>query len=288
MASTSHQAEPKVRFSYAEPTDPALKRLAVRSIEFATGQPKVRRLYNRYDRREDFFDAAVKLLKLRLRFNEEGLANIPKEGPLMVVANHPFGVVDGLVVSHLIGKVRPDYRVVAHGLLTKSPESAKRIFPIDFSGKREAIGINIATRKQAKQWLDDGHVLVIFPAGGVSTAERAFTGRALDTRWRPFTAKLIHTTQCPVLPLYTAGQNSRIWQIASQYSETMRAALFFHEVRNKIGRDIHVTIGDLLPYPSLAPMKERQVLVDWLYEHVYNTLDASGRQVCAADAPLAA
>jgi len=257
-----------VRFSYAEPSDPALKRLAVRSIELATGQPKLRRLYRKYDGREDFFDAAVRLLQLDLRFDPTQLAHIPASGPLVVVANHPFGVVDGVAVSHLIARVRNDYRVVAHGLLTRAPEAAERIFPIDFSTKREALETNLTTRREALRWLADGHVLLIFPAGGVSTATKPF-GEAVDYRWRPFTARLIHAAKTPVLPMYTAGQNSRVFQVASQYSETVRSALLFDEVRNKIGRPIRITIGELIPYEKLESIKDRQQLVDWLYTHVY-------------------
>lgn len=259
---------PVVRFSYAEPSDPALKRFAVRSIELATGQPKLRRLYRKYDGREDFFDAAVRLLRLDVRCDLEQLARIPKSGPLVVVANHPFGVVDGIAISHLISKVRDDYRIIAHGLLTRAPEAAERILPIDFSTKREALHTNLATRREAISWLNDGHVLLIFPAGGVAMAKHPF-GQAIDFRWRPFTAKLIHGAKAPVLPMYTAGQNSRVYQVASHYSETIRSALLFFEVRNKIGRPIQITIGETVDYKDLEQFKDRQALMDWLYSHVY-------------------
>ena len=102
--------------------------------------------------------------------------------------------------------------IIAHGLLTRAPEAAERILPIDFSTKREALHTNLATRREALAWLNDGHVLLIFPAGGVAAAEKPF-GQATDFRWRPFTAKLIHGAKTPVLPMYTAGQNSRFYQL---------------------------------------------------------------------------
>ena len=269
-----HAATPSaVNFSYAEPADPKLRRLAIRGIERLTGQPRLKRLYQGYTHRpvpgEDFFTAAVRLLDLRVDVDSTSLDAIPKSGPLVVVANHPFGVVDGVVLGSLISRVRPDHRVVAHGLLARAPEAAERILPIDFSGTARSSARNVQSRRTAIRWLHDGHVIIVFPAGGVSTAPKPFARTAVDDSWKPFTARLVQAASAPVLPVRFAGQNSRLFQVASHLSQTLRMSLLFNEVHNKIGARIGVTIGEVVPYPMLAHLQDRQALADHLRQVTY-------------------
>ncbi len=263
----------RVEFSYAHPTDPKLRRLAIRGIERLTGQPKLRRLYEgfRAESRpgEDFFAAGVRLLDLEIDCAAPDLEKIPTTGPLVVVANHPFGVVDGCVLASLVGRLRPDYRIVAHGLLANAPEAAARILPIDFSNRPDAACRNVAVRRAAIDWLKEGHVILVFPAGAVSTTPSGLARHAVDERWKPFTARLIHAARAPVLPVRFAGQNSRLFQLASHLSLTLRTSLFFNEVQNKIGATIGVSIGEVMPYPTLAHIRDRQALADHLRTVTY-------------------
>lgn len=257
-----------VDFSYAHPTDPKLRRLAIRGIERLTGQPKLRRLYEDFRTRpvpdEDFFTAGIRLLDLRLDHDPSDLDKVPATGPLVVVANHPFGVVDGCVLAALVARRRSDYRIVAHGLLGKAPEAAERILPIDFSTRPDAASRNVAVRRAAIDWLKAGHVILVFPAGGVSTTPRSFARHAVDERWKPFTPRLIQAAEAPVLPVRFSGQNSRLFQVVSQFSLTLRTSLFFNEVHNKIGATIGVTIGDPVPYAAIAHLRDRQAMADHL------------------------
>ncbi len=114
-------------FSYADPTDPRLKKLFIRIVERLTGQPYLKWLYDENRANpvagEDFWDAAVRKLEFNVqKGNEEALAKWPKTGPLVVIANHPFGVLDGLVVSHLVSKVRSDFRVLTNAVLLRAEE----------------------------------------------------------------------------------------------------------------------------------------------------------------------
>ena len=115
---------------------------------------------------------------------------------------------------------------------------------------------------------NDGTV-VIFPGGGVSTAQRWF-GPALDLEWKRFTAKLVQTTRATVVPIFFHGQNSRLFQIVSQFSLTLRLALLLKEVKNKMGLTIDVTIGSPIPYRELEHIKDRQELLDTLRMITYN------------------
>ncbi len=260
-------------FSYADPTDPKLRQLAIRGIERLTGKRRLHRLYARYNAEalpdDDFFSAGVRLLELTVEHDPARLAAIPRSGPLVVVANHPFGVVDGCVLAALIGRVRADYRVVAHGLLSRAPEAAARLLPIDFSREPGAVARNVEVRRRAIDWLRQGHVIIVFPAGCVSTAPKPFARTAVDEPWKPFTARLIQGAEAPVLPVRFAGQNSRLFQIASHMSETLRMALLFNEVKNKIGSVVRVGIGAPVPYAALAHLRDRQALVDHLRALTY-------------------
>src|SRR6185436_9553438 len=120
-------------FSYADPADPALKRLFIRIIERVTGQPYLKYLYE--DNRahpvpgEDFWDAAIRKLELKVKYNEEALAKWPKDGPLVVVAKHPFGVMDGLIICHIISRVRKDFRVLTNAVLLRAEEVKSFLLP---------------------------------------------------------------------------------------------------------------------------------------------------------------
>ena len=111
---------------------------------------------------------------------------------------------------------------------------------------------------------------VVFPAGAVSTApDKLGLKPAVDWRWQPFVAQLVQRSKAPVVPVWFSGQNSRLFQIASHVSYTLRVSLIFHEVRARIGTSLPVVIGAPIPFSDLAAIKDRQALADHLRERVY-------------------
>ena len=134
----------KYLFSYATESDPPIKRGLIRLVEKATGQPKLKRMYvhnQRFPRvGETFWQAAVRSLELDVRYDADALAAVPKSGPVVFVANHPYGVLDGIVMAWLVSKVRTDFVVLTHIVLTRAPEAAKFILPVDFSELRKRSG----------------------------------------------------------------------------------------------------------------------------------------------------
>ncbi|MEJ0026769.1 MAG: lysophospholipid acyltransferase family protein [Rhizomicrobium sp.] len=261
-------------FSYADPADPRLKRFFIRLVERITGQPYLKWLYEENRAHpvpgEDFWDAAIRKLELKVRINEEALAQWPRTGPLVVVANHPFGVLDGLIICHIISKVRKDFRVLTNAVLLRAEEVKTFLLPVDFAETEEALKTNLRTRAEAKNHLMKGGCLVVFPAGGVSTTPTIWHKRAVDTEWKNLTARLIAQSKAAVAPVYFAGQNSRLFQVASHISVTLRLSLLFKEVHDRIGSEVYVRLGDVLPYERIAGINDRQSVMDRLKEITYS------------------
>jgi len=264
-------------FSYADPSDPRLKKLFIRIVERMTGQPYLKWLYEENRANpvpgEDFWDAAIRKLELNVKYNEDALAKWPRTGPLVIVANHPFGVLDGLLICHLVAKVRKDFRVLTNAVLLRAEEVKEFLLPVDFAETEEALQTNLKTRAEAKRHLMKGGCLVVFPAGGVSTTPTIWHKRAIDTEWKNLTARLIAQAKAPVAPVYFAGQNSRLFQIASHISMTLRLSLIFKEVHDRIGSDVHIKIGELISYDRLAGINDRQSVMDKLKEITYSLGD---------------
>ena len=264
---------PTPELSYAAYFDDPVKRRLVRAVEHLSGQPRLKKLYEHY--REHlandvpFFEAAIRLLDLDVQFSASRLADIPREGPLVVVANHPFGVLDGLVICWLVSLRRPDFRVLTNAALDGVPEARDYLLRVDFSGTREALAANVAMRKAALSHVGQGGCVIVFPSGGVATTPRPFDRTAVDDEWKPFTAKLITHGKAPVTPIFFDGQNSRLFQVASHLSLELRLALVFREVRRRMGKSLRVEIGETLPPDVLAAAGKRRGLMEFLRERTY-------------------
>ncbi|MDQ0469664.1 lysophospholipid acyltransferase family protein [Labrys wisconsinensis] len=263
-----------VHFTYADPTFSLPKRALIRAIETVTGQPRLKRLYLANRRNpvagESFFAAAVRQLELDVRFDRSQLAGIPASGPCVIVANHPYGVLDGVVIAWLIEQVRRDFVILTHALLLNAPEAAVSLLPVDFSETPEALKTNLRTRALARQRLEAGGCVIVFPAGAVSTSPDKLGRRpAIDAPWQPFTAQLIQRSGATVVPIFFGGQNSRLFQIASHVHTALRLSLIFKEVRDRIGTRLPVAIGDPIDGAEIAAAGDRKALVEMLRRRTY-------------------
>ncbi len=256
---------PPVRFTYSHPGQSPFRRGLIRTVERVSGQPRLEGLYSGWaagGKRpgENVFEAALRLLDLPVRIEgEAALAAVPPEGGLLLVANHPFGIVDGLALGQLGMALRGNVRIMTNSLLCRVPEVDPHLLPVDFSDTPAARRLTGETRRRAAELLLDGKVVAIFPAGGVATANRPLRGRAVDPPWHPFTGRLATLPGVTTLPVHFPGQNSRLFQIASHVSYPLRVALIFHETRRRIGRMLDLRLGMPIAAPDLCRLERSQV-----------------------------
>ncbi len=259
------QSPAVARFTYSHPGQSRFRRGLIRTVERLSGRESLQRLYQDWALRgrrdgETVFDAALRLLEVRLDLaGATDLGQIPADGGLLIVANHPFGILDGLAVGQLAMRLRGNGHILTNSLLCQVPEIAPHLLPVDFSGTPEARRLTSATRRRATELLGAGKVVVMFPAGGIATANSPVVGRACDAEWHPFTGRLATIPGVTTLPVHFLGQNSRLFQIASHVSYPLRVALVFHETRRRMGRSLTVTLGAPLSAAELDRLPKAQV-----------------------------
>jgi len=258
-----------IDLSYASPCDGPLTRAFIHLIEATTGQLELKRLYKIYQTElrgsVDFWEAAMRLMRLSIEYDPKKLDALPRTGPLVIVANHPFGLIDGLLIGHLANRVRRDFKVLTNSrLYPPDAEIRDYILPIDFDPTPTAQETNLHSRAVARAHLKGGGCIIVFPGGGVATTPTLFAKKAIDFEWKHFTARLVHEAKAPVVPVFFPGQNSRAFQIASHLGVTARMAYLLHEVANKIGGSFSATIGDVLPYETMQKMRDPRQLCRYL------------------------
>ncbi|WP_425407337.1 lysophospholipid acyltransferase family protein [Hwanghaeella sp.] len=258
--------------SYATDGDPVLRRSLIRAVEKISGQPRLKRLYDDYRRQggsdRPFWQEAIDRLRVGLDVDEEQLRKLPAKGPLIVVSNHPFGVLDGLSACHLVSQRRNDIKLMAHATFDRAPELRPYLLPIHFEGASTALRSNVAARQAALRHLADGGAVIIFPAGRVSTAEKIF-GPATDAPWKLFVSTMIQRSNATILPIYFEGQNSWRFHLASRIGEAWREALLMYELARRIGSDVTVRIGEPVHAGDLPGINDRHQLLEDLRQRVY-------------------
>lgn len=262
--------------TYATPHDPLLRRWAIRTLEHLSGRRYFEPLYERWQDEHvgkggPLIAPMLDLCNVDLQIAEgtwppRGL----KRGPLVLVANHPYGILDGIGALTLAERLGRPFKVLIHKDLMKVKEVADHCLPIDFTENRAAQAANIRTRNEALQLLREGTTIVVFPAGGVATAPTVF-GHAVDLPWKAFTARMIFAARAQVVPLYFEGQCSPLFHLVSKYSQTIRLAMIIHELRRRVHTPLRVRIGDTIPFEELqaAVGSDRKALTSHLFDRVH-------------------
>ena len=259
--------------SYASSARSRSGRALIRVLENATGRLGLIRRADGYDLEvaagANFWNVMVERYGLTLDVVAGALDDIPREGPLVVIANHPYGILDGLMMGHILARTRGDFRILANSVFRRAEELNRVILPISFDETREAQRQNIETRKECLRYLGEGGAIGVFPGGTVATAAKPF-GRPMDPGWRGFTARMITKSEATVLPIFFEGHNSRLFQLASHLHYTLRMALLIKEFRARIDEPVRLAIGEPIPPERIRPhARDTRALMDFLRAQTY-------------------
>jgi len=246
------------RLSYANTFTNPWQVGTIQTMEALTGKLRLLRLIRRFEAMgvpegQPFWRQALDVMGIDLATPPEQVRRIPREGPLVVVANHPHGLVDGMVLAELVGRVRQDYKILTRSLLTGVAEVDRFMIPVPFAHESDALQQNLEMRKRAMEHLKEGGAVVLFPSGVVASSDTLF-GRAQERDWNPFTAKMIQRSRARVVPIFFPGQNSRWYQMANRVSSTLRQGLLLHEVVHALNRPQAPVVGHPI---------ERAEIEDW-------------------------
>ena len=259
--------------SYASAVANKGARVLVRTMENVTGRLKLIRQAKGYDREvaegRDFWQVMAERYRLGLEVTKGSLSDIPAEGPVVVVANHPYGILDGMMMGYILQILRGDFRILAHHVFRKADELNRIILPISFAETKEAMKLNIETRKTALNYLSDGGAIGIFPGGTVSTAAKPFS-TPLDPGWRGFTARMVAKSDATVVPIFFDGTTSRLFQIASHLHCTLRMGLLIKEFKKRVDTPVRVVIGEPIGRDKLDPLaKDGKAMMEFLRKATY-------------------
>ena len=272
MSLPARSARPRI--TYVQPEDPWTRVLVIRSLELLNGRRKVERIYHRLKDEEfdftTFFGRSLELAGIEPVIDPRQEARIPREGPLVIIANHPFGIVDGVILCDLAARTRGAFKILVHGVLCQDEQLEPYLLPVDFRESRhldvkEVIRNNIRTRHLAAETLAEDGTLIVFPSGSVSTRGKAGFGRLEDLPWTTFTAKLIHQSRANVVPVFFHGRNSWLFHFVSRFSQTLRTSMLLHEAGRQLGKTLHVDLGEPIRYESLTHMRRKE-LTQYLHD----------------------
>jgi putative hemolysin len=227
-------------------------------------------LYERVRSSADGFvlENLLREMDVDLRVSDADVERIPRKGPVVVVANHPYGMLDGAVLAVLLARVRPDVKVMTNFLLEGVPELEKHCIFVDPLRTPKSQERNRRALKQALGGLQDGGMLAIFPAGEVSHWQVS-QGTIADPRWNDTATRLIRNTGAAALPVYFCGQNSLGFQLMGMLHPRLRLAFLLQEFLQQQGRDIALRVGSSIPWNAIASISDDRAATEYLRWRTY-------------------
>ncbi len=214
-------------------------------------------------RAQGFLNRCLDYLEIRFRLPADDLLRIPKTGPVVVVANHPFGAIDGIILGAVLSSVRPDVKLMANYMLGRIPDLRDLFIFVDPFDGETAAAANIRGMRQSLRHLKDGGCLAAFPAGEVAHLHRG-DRRVRELSWNQTIARIARRSGAPVLPIYFDGRNSNAFQALGLIHPRIRTAMLAREVWNKRGRRVDLRVGSLLPHSALNTFDTDDLLAEHL------------------------
>jgi putative hemolysin len=260
------------RLSYAGTFKNPVKANTIRVLEWLTAKVTLLKLIRDFERTgapvgAPFWPKAIRQMGITIQTPPEEIALIPKTGPLVVVSNHPSGLVDGMVLAELVTRVRSDFKILTRSLLTGIPEVEQFMIPVPFPHEDNARELGLQMRDETMKHLKAGGVIILFPAGKVAMSE-GWWGPAVESEWNVFTHKIVKSSGATILPVYFPGQNSRAFLIANKISDTVRQGLLLYEIKRCLFKPTRPVIGAPIPAEELKKWEGNpRGFLAWLREH---------------------
>lgn len=263
------------RLSYAGTFTNPYKATAIRALEWLTAKITLLRLIRSFEKSgapygAPFWPKAIRHMGIRIDTPDAEVARIPQSGPVVIVANHPHGLVDGMVMAEIVNRVRSDFKILTRSLLTGIPEVEEFMIPVPFPHEENARQLSLQMRDDTMKHLKAGGVIILFPAGKVAMSETWF-GPAIEAEWNVFTHKIVRSSGATVVPMHFTGQNSRLFLIANKLSDTLRQGLLLYEIKRALFKPQRPHIGMPIPASELDKWDGNpRGFLAWLRQH---TLD---------------
>ena len=259
--------------SYAHSAQSKLGRAIIRCLENATSRSALLsrspNLRTNVHSIQNLWHSIMEGYGVTIDIMQGELGDIPVDQPFIVVANHPYGILDGLVMGSVLAQSGANFKIIANDIFNKAREISDKILPISFKNTREAISLNLRTRKNALTHLSHGGAIGIFPGGTVSTSSKLFSQPA-DPSWRSFTAKMIFKSNALVVPIFFDGNTSRIFQLASHLHPNIRAGLLLREFKLRLDKPVRTVIGKPIPRCRIDLFKnDSRKIMDFLRLETY-------------------
>lgn len=235
-----------------------------------SGIPSVNRLYSGgYEKNaEDFLEYLLDELNIQYKLHEEDLKRIPKEGPFVIVSNHPLGALDGILMMHIIGKKRPNFKVMGNFLLRKIEPLESMVIAVNpFETRKDAFSSVMGMREAIKH-IREGYSLGIFPAGEVSVKNEK--GETADREWQEPVMKLIKRLNVPVIPMYFHAKNSPLFYRLSKLSPSLQTALLPSEMIRPRLKPIQIRIGKPILPKQQSEFQETKDFTEFLRKKTYS------------------
>lgn len=230
----------------------------------------VNRLYDSIKHHDGvaFFDAFLKKLEIQYVAFEEDLAKIPKTGSFILVANHPLGAIDGILMCKILTEIRPDFKIMGNFLLQKIEPMKDYVIPVNpFETRKEAYS-SISGMRETLKHLQEGGCIGIFPAGEVSNRNNVFD-EVLDKEWEIPALKLIKKAKVPVVPMYFHTKNSSMFYNIAKIHADLQTLLLPSEMMKKRDKPIRIRIGKPVSPKIQEEYESVKELGDFLRKKVY-------------------
>jgi len=217
---------------------------------------------------QDYMQRVFDVFRVRWSVSPQEIARIPKTGPLIIVANHPLGALEGMVLASLLLRVRPDAKLMVNYLLGLIPNLRDIFLFVDPFGGTKGTAGSLTGMKQSIRHLKDGGALGIFPSGEVSSFSWK-TKRITDPAWNPIVARLARMTNAPVLPVFFEGRNTLLFQALGLIHPSLRTAWLAREMIARSGQRIGLRVGSVIPARRLAEFETDEKMIEFLRHRTY-------------------